>query len=1147
MNFLKVCKSFLPAAAIILLLATCGAEAIPHTGPFFVSLDEYTAYIKEGFDRSDTVAPPDLSSGNWLAVAPRTGARKTAPLAINLSGLPGNPRRIFLSPWAERDREYTILIPFTLTEEQFALTAANSDFSPGLYLASLGENWEIFLNGSTIKSEVHLDAEGQIRSHRSWRSIFFQFDKSLLVPGSNTLALRIIGGPDNSSTGMFYTAPYYIGEYDHIAQNSDESVVLILCGFYIFMGVYHLLLFFGRLKERYNLYYSILSVLIGIYLLLRTGVVHKFIPDSNITFRIEYGIFIMLIPILAAFLEDLNFKKVRPAVKIYGALYLLLALTQGIFSLPYGDDVLTVWRISAVGGLAYVFGYDVIYTLFKLSQGKRKAGEHISVFRVMRVLIVETPQGNILAAALVLILMGIPDLINYIISRNGLLRYSQYGFLLFTIATTFILVRRFSALFTQLDYMNSVLEITNVNLENTVRDRTRELEQQTLRAESASRAKSAFLARMSHEIRTPMNAVIGMSELALREETSPELMVDYVNDIKQAGINLLAIINDILDFSKIEAGNLEITPVSYSLSSLINDVVNLVRVRIMEKGLMFLVNLDASLPNNIKGDEVRVRQILLNLLSNAAKYTQQGYVRFTVSGTRTAAETLTLCFDVADSGIGIKPEDMGHLFGDFVRIDHERNKAVEGTGLGLAITRNLCRMMGGDVLVSSEYDKGSVFSARIIQTFLEEKKIAVVEKPGTKGSLLFYEPPVYAESIRMTLINLQVPVTVCTREETFFRELEEGFYGFAFVSEEFAEESVRRVKALSLKTTVVLLEDFRQPVTFAGDILRLPMPTYAVPVANLLNGMALTERRTSGRVRFIAPRAYVLLVDDIVTNLKVAEGLLALYQIRIDTASSGPEAVEMVQIHEYDIIFMDHMMPGMDGVEAVRIIRALGSRFRDLPIVALTANVVSGMQEMFLENGFNDCLAKPIEMSRLSDVLKTWIPAEKRDSAPDIVPSWREAEAGNVLVERIEQVEKVEKTEVPPARPAAPPAPELPPPAHGFLIEGVDIDRGIVMTGGSEDIYREVLDIYRQDVEQRLDAFRQPPDSEGLALFTTQVHALKSASASIGATALSEEAALLEGAGRREDMEFITTRLDHFRAALEAIIEGIRKALGTSA
>ncbi|MDR3139558.1 MAG: response regulator [Treponema sp.] len=1079
---------------------------------FRIDLNEYTLYLKNGFEGKDIIVLPDTSNGTWRAIPPRVGNQKK-PVQIKYSGLPGIPRRTFLAPFGKKDREYTFLIPFTISREQFAFLTENRSFNPGIYLACLGDNWEIFLNGNTVKAEIHLDEEGQIRSHRVWRSIFFPLDKSLFIPGSNILAFRIVGSPDYECTGMFYADPFYIDEYELITRTNDESIIIGLCGIYIFMGFYHLLLFFSRPKERYNLYYCILSMLIGLYLLLRTRTIHDFIPDSAILFRLEYGSIMMILPVVIAFLEDLNFGKYSLINILYGAVCFLLALTQGIFPLSYGEDALIVWRIIAVMGVAYIIGNDVVYAFCCLVQKKQKANKNASRLEILKVSLIETPQGNIMIGTFILVVTGLMDLISYIFSHIGIVHYSRYGFFIFTITTTLILVRRFMYLFLQLDYMNSALELTNTNLETTVQDRTRELEEQTQRAESASRAKSAFLARMSHEIRTPMNAIIGMSELALREESHPNLMAEYVNDIKHAGHNLLAIINDILDFSKIEAGSLKITPVSYSLASLINDVISLVRVRIIEKNLLFTVNVDASIPNNLWGDEVRIRQILLNLLSNAAKYTHQGYVKLTVRGSPEKEEgLLSLYFEVADSGIGIKAEDTEQLFGDFVRVDLERNKGIEGTGLGLAITRNLCRLMGGNISVSSEYGRGSVFTAHIRQSYAGGGVLAAVENPASKESLLLHENPAYAESFRFTLENLGVPVKMYAQErEGFFRELETGAYAFAFVSIIFAAETTERIKARSLKTVPVLLEGLDKKGAME-NMLRLPMPAYSVPAAIILNGNIRPERRLSGRVRFIAPAAEILLVDDIPTNLKVAAGLLALYQIKADTVLSGIESVNMVQQKNYDIVFMDHMMPGMDGVEATARIRALGGRFRELPIIALTANVVSEMREMFLKSGFNDYLAKPIEMIRLDDILRTWLPEQKREIPHSAAPS-------------------------PGAQKISSPGEEIPP------VEGLDIKRGITMTGGSPGVYREILELYCKDVEKRLDILSQVPRAETLPLFTTLVHALKSASANIGAAALSEEAARLEIAGRERDMTAIREHLDQFRENLLALSARIRQTL----
>jgi signal transduction histidine kinase/CheY-like chemotaxis protein/HPt (histidine-containing phosphotransfer) domain-containing protein len=1107
------------------ILSACAVEKNPEEGAFYINLNEYTAYLKDGFNPEDLTGTPNLAANVWRIFEPRLGDQKRK-LQIRYSGLMGIPRRTFLSPLGEKDREYTLLIPFTVSREQFETLNNDSDFRPGIFLAALGDNWEIFLNGKKIKSEMHVDETGQIRSHRSRRSLFFSMEKAFFIQGNNLLAFKILGAPDYNGTGLFYEEPYYIGDYELIAQKNNESFIIALSGIYIFMGFYHAVLFLCRRKDRYYLYYCFLLILLGAYLLLRSRAVFPVIPDSAIHFRLEYFCFYMILPAVAAFLESLNLKKISLSSKIYGALCLILAVLQGIFSQPFGDDILFLGWIISICGVVYIFCYDIVYVFFNITYKEWKTGKNTSWLTTLWISIITTPQGNILIGTLFFLAMALWDVFYVLIIRDGLIDHIYYGYLVFTMTTTIILIRHFGNLFTRLDDMNNVLETNNATLEATIRERTEKLEQQTRRAESASQAKSTFLAQMSHEIRTPMNAIIGMSELALREEGHPRLMTEYIQDIRQAGLNLLTIINDILDFSKIEAGNLEIVPVSYSLSSLVNDVISLVRLRIGEKGLIFIVTVEASLPEKLFGDETRVRQILLNLLSNAIKYTHQGYVHLTLKGYPGEGNVFSLCFEVIDSGIGIKTKDTEHLFENFVRVDSERNKTIEGTGLGLSITHSLCRMMGGDISVSSEYGQGSVFTVHILQSRTEDRILASVENPAAKRSLLFYEHPVYAESVRHTLENMEVSVKMCTQRDDFFRELETGAYTFVFVSNLLAAETANLVKDRNLKTTPVLLEDWGKNDA-VKDILRIPMPAYTVPLANILNGNIRPERRVSKRVRFIAPRVHALLVDDIATNLKVAAGLLVLYQIKVDTALSGINAIELVQQKNYDIVFMDHIMPGMDGIKATARIRALGGRFRELPIIALTANAVSGMREMFLQNGFNDYLAKPIEMARLDDVLRTWIPAEKQEPAG--LPSPKpvtEARDNPVSAADSRPGQKI-----------------LPSAASPIFIEGVDTGRGITMIGGSEGVYREILGLYCKDVEDRIDILKKAPDAEGLSLFVTQVHALKSASANIGAALVSEEAALLEAAGKKEDMAAIAEYLDRFRENLITLTGRIRKAI----
>ncbi|MCL2009686.1 MAG: response regulator [Synergistaceae bacterium] len=398
-------------------------------------------------------------------------------------------------------------------------------------------------------------------------------------------------------------------------------------------------------------------------------------------------------------------------------------------------------------------------------------------------------------------------------------------------------------------------------------------------AEESNKAKSKFLAMMSHEIRTPMNAILGMTELALRE-SEPDVKNEHILTVKQAGTDLLAIINDILDFSKIEAGKLEIVPGDYSFPSLINDVIRIVKMRV-DSRIRLTSDIDGSIPKTLFGDETKIRQALLNILNNAVKYTEKGFVSFTVHGRFVDEDVVELVMEVADSGKGIKREDMEKLFSDFTQFDLEKNKGIEGTGLGLAITHRIVKAMGGSIGVESEYGKGSKFTITLPQKYHERE---------THGS----EAPAAAET---------------------------------------PDDSKGIITADSAAT-------------------------------------------------FTAPDAKILVVDDILTNLKVARGLLSPYKVQITPCKSGMTAIEAIQSKDYDLVFMDHMMPEMDGVEATRRIRKMGAEdpyYKNVPIVALTANAVSGTREMFLENGFDDFLSKPIDTDKLNSILETWVPKSKQE------------------------------------------------------------------------------------------------------------------------------------------------------------------------
>ena len=385
---------------------------------------------------------------------------------------------------------------------------------------------------------------------------------------------------------------------------------------------------------------------------------------------------------------------------------------------------------------------------------------------------------------------------------------------------------------------------------------TEKLEAALKEAQAANEAKSIFLSNMSHEIRTPMNAIIGMGELLLHENLN-ERQKAYVDDIATSSKALLEIINDILDFSKIESGKLELNPVDYDLFALLSHIESMFAYITNKKGLQFILEPVGDLPEILFGDDLRIRQILTNILGNAVKFTEKGYVRLRV----TASESM-LIFEITDTGIGIRKEDQPKLFKAFEQMDKTINRNIVGTGLGLVISRSFVEMMGGEITLESEYGQGTVFT-------------------------------------------IAIPVVAGNRELVIRDTDEEQWHAI------------------------------------------------------------------------YAPEANVLVVDDNEFNRKVASGLLSLMDIEAEETDSGIRAIDLVREKDYDIVLMDHMMPGMDGVEATLEIRRMGGKYELLPIVALTANAVSGAKEMFLKNKFNGFISKPIDSHELSKVLEIWLPPEK--------------------------------------------------------------------------------------------------------------------------------------------------------------------------
>ena len=513
-------------------------------------------------------------------------------------------------------------------------------------------------------------------------------------------------------------------------------------------------------------------------------------------------------------------------------------------------------------------------------------------------------------------------------------------------------------------------------------EREQQLKDDLRIAQEANKAKSAFLSNMSHEIRTPINAVLGFDEMILREARDP-VILDYANDIRNSGKTLLGLINDILDFSKIEAGKMEIIPVQYELSSTINDLVNMIRKKAEDKHLALSVNIDRTIPHLLFGDEVRIKQCVLNILTNAVKYTHKGSVTLNVAATKKSDDTIDLSVQVIDTGIGIKQEDVQKLFTAFERIEEERNRTIEGTGLGMNIVQQLLSMMGSSLAVRSEYGKGSDFS------FVVEQKV------------MSWEP--------------------------------------------------------------------------IGDVTQMYRMSLAAEAAY--------------RESFTAPDAHILVADDTPLNLKVVQGLLKQTRIQIDTAESGRALLSLAQNTRYDVIFIDHRMPDMDGVETLHALHRLaGSKNDGVPCVALTANAVSGAREYYLGEGFTDYLSKPIDAAKLEKLLQKYLPAEK-----------------------------VHVTQGDRAEPAGADSRVDMPAADGFpAMEGIDLAEALKNCGDA-DILREAFKDFSANIAEKSAQIAGFAAAQDWKNYTVLVHALKSSARLIGALGLSADAKYLEACGDRGD------------------------------
>lgn len=634
--------------------------------------------------------------------------------------------------------------------------------------------------------------------------------------------------------------------------------------------------------------------------------------------------------------------------------------------------------------------------------------------------------------------------------------------------------------------------------------------------ERAAKMKTDFLANMSHEIRTPMNAVIGMAEMALREDI-PNSARDYIIQIKSAGRALLAIINDILDFSKIESGKMDIIPIEYDLMSVLNDVTNISMTRLVDKDVELDLDIMPDVPNLLFGDNIRIRQILINLTNNAIKFTKTGVIKIIVTFDRQGDANGTMKVSVSDTGIGIKKEDINKIFESFHQVDSTRNREVEGTGLGLAICQNLLKLMHGTLSVESEYEKGTTFTFTIPQMIVDSTNAMIVKEPEKVIAVNMFGNRILKQTFVRDSERLGVKVIDLPRdmelEELYADIKKENGDSKIFLFFEKERITFKRKKFIKEhpNVTAILVTDFITDTKQSlSNMFVIKKPLSAMNLSMIYNREKISFAGSGEKgedIDFTAPEAWVLIVDDNAVNITVAEGLLEPLNLNIDTAVSGKEAIEKTKEKRYDIVFMDHMMPEMDGIAATKIIRETREEYADVPIIALTANAIGNVREMFLKAGMNDFIPKPIEVRTLLTKVKHWLPTDK------IVTLTEEQKKQIEIEKEIRQLQHEIVNQ----------------PANTIELYDLDTDAAIRLLG-SEKLFWSVLKEYYRVIQSKADTIQKYFNEHDWQAYTIEVHALKSASKQIGAGDLSNMALELERAGKEGNINYI---IEHNLECLE--------------
>ncbi len=618
-------------------------------------------------------------------------------------------------------------------------------------------------------------------------------------------------------------------------------------------------------------------------------------------------------------------------------------------------------------------------------------------------------------------------------------------------------------------------------------------------------AKKTYLANMSHEIRTPMNAIVGLSDILLRECKDPD-MREHLHSMQSATRNLLMTINNILDYENMLEGKIRIEPDAYNIEDLLSEVIEITKINIAKKEMLFLVEANPNIPKRLYGDVARIKQILCHLISNAEKFTKVGYIKLSVDFEKEAGDAI-LHFSVEDTGCGIKESDLEKVRAAYTQQDDSSTRDEGGLGIGLTIAEALLKLMGTNLNIESKEGIGTKVSFFVRNKIVEESPAMKIDDAGDYNIGIFLEEKNEDNAVKSVFDKLGIKCEVIDNVGELFIA-NKGFTHLVTSRNKYEQmRDIQEIRALKLEYLVGV--DYTSQMSVEPNATFFKKPLWFGEIKDILTG---DNSKSLKKETINIHGSRILIIDDNDINLRVTAGLLKPYGAAVDTATNAEDGIRLATKGKYDLVFMDHMMPGTDGVEATKIIRSYEDPYyRSIPIIALSANAIEGAEDLFMRAGMNDFLEKPVKLKELENILKKWIPSDKlKVKYVDVSDEYMDI-----------------------------------PVFSDF--KNIDVNVGLSFTNGDAAMYKSIVEEYAQSIDAKKTLLDNLAETGDVARFTIEVHSLKSLSKTIGAIKLSEVCLNFERLGHKRDTDTIKNTIDRLddeidsvKKDLEPLIKGVK-------